>query len=363
MTESLPTLLIIPTGIGCSFGGYAGDAIPVARLLANASGCLITHPNVMNGASLYWNDKRIQYVEGYSLDRFAAGQILLRPVRQQKVGLLLDAGIEEELKQYHLQVVDACRATLGINVGPVSITEEPLNISLIRGSSGASWGELENPEVLLKAGENLKNEGATAIAVVTRFPEDCDAANIDKYRRGVGVDPLAGVEAVISHLLVKHLCIPSAHAPAMTPLPNSGMWDPRTAAEDLGNTFLPCVLVGLSRAPDLISVINDESFDRIQVSCCHHVNGLGAVIAPSSAVGSESVLACLERNIPLIVVSNPGVVNVSLQDLGFIDETFNFDRPIFFADNYLEAAGLINMIKEGLSIESLKRPISRMSVK
>ena len=33
----LPTLLVIPTGIGCELGGYAGDAIPAARLLAAAS--------------------------------------------------------------------------------------------------------------------------------------------------------------------------------------------------------------------------------------------------------------------------------------------------------------------------------------
>ena len=75
---AMPSLLIIPTGIGCSIGGYAGDAIPCARLLAAASGCLITHPNVMNGASLYWNDSRIHYVEGFSLDCFAAGEISLR---------------------------------------------------------------------------------------------------------------------------------------------------------------------------------------------------------------------------------------------------------------------------------------------
>ena len=55
-TYPFPTLLIIPTGIGCSVGGYAGDAIPAARLLASASGSLITHPNVMNGGSLYWPD-------------------------------------------------------------------------------------------------------------------------------------------------------------------------------------------------------------------------------------------------------------------------------------------------------------------
>ena len=44
---ALPTLLVIPTGVGCAVGGYAGDALPAARLLAAASGCLITHPNVM----------------------------------------------------------------------------------------------------------------------------------------------------------------------------------------------------------------------------------------------------------------------------------------------------------------------------
>ena len=46
----LPTVMVLPTGIGCAIGGYAGDALPAARLLAAASGCLITHPNVMNGA-------------------------------------------------------------------------------------------------------------------------------------------------------------------------------------------------------------------------------------------------------------------------------------------------------------------------
>ena len=31
---ALPTLLVIPTGIGCAVGGYAGDALPAARLPA-----------------------------------------------------------------------------------------------------------------------------------------------------------------------------------------------------------------------------------------------------------------------------------------------------------------------------------------
>ena len=75
VTRPLPTLMVVPTGIGCEIGGFAGDALPSARCLAAASGCLITHPNVMNGAALYWRDPRIHYVEGYALDRFAAGDL------------------------------------------------------------------------------------------------------------------------------------------------------------------------------------------------------------------------------------------------------------------------------------------------
>ncbi len=47
-------VLIVPTGIGAAIGGYAGDALPVARAMSQVCDRLITHPNVMNGAQLYW---------------------------------------------------------------------------------------------------------------------------------------------------------------------------------------------------------------------------------------------------------------------------------------------------------------------
>ena len=143
----MPTLMLVPTGIGCDIGGYAGDALPSARLLAAASGCLITHPNVMNGASLYWSDSRVLYVEGYGLDRFAVGDWALRPVRRQRIGLLLDAGIEPELAQRQIQVAEGCRASLGLEIGPVVSTDTPLEVTLECGASGASWGRLGCPVV------------------------------------------------------------------------------------------------------------------------------------------------------------------------------------------------------------------------
>jgi hypothetical protein len=339
----LPTLLVIPTGVGCAVGGYAGDGLPVARLLAAASGCLVTHPNVMNAASLYWSDRRIHYVEGWSLDRFAAGRLALAPVASQRVGLLLDAAIEPDLALRHRQVAEACRASLGLRLGPVVVSDAPLGVGLCSGSSGASWGTLARPDALLRAGERLLAAGATAVAVVARFPDDPGSEALAAYRRGAGVDALAGAEAVISHLLSRHLGVPCAHAPALDPLPLDPALDPRAAAEELGHTFLPCVLVGLSRAPDLL---NEPALR----GGCLHGDELGAVVAPAGALGGEAVLACVERGVPLIAVAaNPCVLDVGAEALGL---------TVLPAAGYAEAAGLVLALREGLDPASLRRPLA-----
>lgn len=343
--EPLPTLMVVPTGIGCEVGGYAGDAVPAARLLAAASGCLMTHPNVMNGASLYWSDPRIHYVEGSSLDRFAAGELALEPVRSQRIGLLLDAGIEEDLRLRHLQVADGCRASLGLTLGPVETTAAPIGVSLSQGESGASWGQLERPDVLLAAGERLRDAGATAIAVVARFPDDPDSEALTAYRQGGGVDALAGAEAVISHWLSRQLNLPCAHAPALSPLEIDPQLDPRAAGEELGYTFLPCVLVGLSRAPALWPAAEAPAGSV-------RPDQIGAVVAPAGALGGAAVLACAERGVPVIAVENPCVLSVTAEALGI---------EVLPASNYSEAAGLLLALREGINPEALRRPLGRLS--
>ncbi len=357
----MPTLLVVPSGIGCATGGYAGDAIPVARMLASTSGCLITHPNVMNGASLYWSDPRIFYVEGYSLDHFAIGEINLRPVRQQKIGLILDGGIEPDLQLRHLQVLDGCRASLGLDVSSVVTTDMPLGVTLCKGSSGASWGSLEHPDSLLRAGENLKKSGTTAIAVVTRFPDELPTnRELQSYRTGNGVDALAGAEALISHLMVRHLGIPCAHSPAINFLPLEPGLDPRAAGEELGFTFLTSVLVGLSRAPDLIFVQDflgqgtfAEPFNR-----CISIEDVGAAVVPEGALGGPAILACFERGIPVIAVKDPSVLHVTKDALGCDNDFYkNNGKALLSAQNYIEAAGLLALIREGIAIESCRRPL------
>ena len=139
-------VLIIPTGIGAAIGGYAGDGIPVARAIAQVCDRLITHPNVLNGAQLYWPLANTYYVEGYALDRFARGDWGLSPVHQNRIGLLFDRAIEFDLLQRHLQAADAVRATLGLDLTDYVITDAPLNVQLREAASGASWGTIGNPD-------------------------------------------------------------------------------------------------------------------------------------------------------------------------------------------------------------------------
>lgn len=47
-----------------------------------------------------------------------------------QVGLVLDCGIEEELRVRHLQVADAARASLGLPLVEYVVTDTPLQVSI-----------------------------------------------------------------------------------------------------------------------------------------------------------------------------------------------------------------------------------------
>ena len=338
-----PTIFIIPTGIGCQIGGFAGDALPSAKLLASASGCLITHPNVMNGGSLSEKNKDIFYVEGYSLDRFVRGEIGLKSVKKQKIGIIFDSSIEHEILIRHLQVADACVATLGIDVESYVLTKKPLGIVVDSESQSISGGLIENPDTLIEAGEILLDKGITAIAIVAKFPDNFDLIKTNSYREGKGVDPIAGVEAVISHLISKFLKVPCAHAPALSPIELNENLDPRAASEEIGYTFLTSVLIGLSKAPDLVELANKNENITLYPS------QIESIVVPSGALGGEGVLAGIERGLNIISVKNKNILNLDKSSLNY--------PKLIEVDNYFEAAGLILAIREGINLKSIQRPL------
>ncbi|KAK7273797.1 hypothetical protein RIF29_14860 [Crotalaria pallida] len=340
------SVMIVPTGVGAAIGGYAGDALPVARALSNVVDCLITHPNVLNAAMLYWPMPNALYVEGYALDRFAEGLWALQPVHQNRVGLVLDAGMEEELLIRQLQVADAARASLGLPVVEYTVTDTPLKVEKwVDPKTGQSTGRIKHPDSLLRAVQTLVNRSkVNAVAVVGRFPDD-DTDDVDDYRQGVGIDVLAGVEAVISHLVVKEFQIPCAHAPAMSPLPMSLSLSPKSAAEEIGYTFLPCVLAGLCNAPQYL-IKNSESIEK----GCILASDVDSVILPKDACGGNGTLAFARsgKNKPLIITveENETVLNDTPEKLGL---------EVLQVSNYWEAIGVIAAHKAGIDPFSLRR--------
>ncbi len=343
-------VLIVPTGVGAAIGGYAGDALPVARAIAQISDRLITHPNVLNGAQLYWNLSNAFYVEGYSLDKFAAGCWGLRPVHQNRVGLILDQGIEPDLRLRHLQAADATRATLGLNLTDYVVTDAPLNVELRTAASGASWGTIGNPDSLLRAAEVLIHQAkAEAIAVVARFPDDSGSDALVAYRHGQGVDPLAGAEAVISHLIVRTFQVPCAHAPALMPLPLDPDLSPRSAAEELGYTFLPCVLVGLSRAPQYVVVKTPNSASLPGDIWATDVD---AVVVPATACGGSAVMSLSQLQTRIIAVEeNQTSMQVPPEHLGI---------KAIRVHSYLEALGVLVAHRAGISPDALSPSLSSL---
>lgn len=375
-SPSLPghtTVLLIPTGVGAAIGGYAGDGLPAARLLAAATDTLITHPNVLNGGSLYGPPANALYVEGYALDAFCAGAWGLRPVRRggdgQAVGLLLDAGLGTDAVTRHVQVADAARATLGLRVVAVASTAEPLGVSLTRvaGDAAASSGRIDAPGALLAAADRLVEAGATALAVVALFPDEGNdtggdaeggedaaaaaAAALAEYRAGAGVDALAGAEAVISHLLTRHTCLPCAHAPALSPLDADAGVSPKAAAEELGYTFLPCVLVGLAGAPSLLVPPHSPPPAAGDIWAAD----VDVVVVPADACGGAGLLALAGRPDPPLIVAvaaNTTVLDVPPEAVGI--------EGVVHVATYAEAAGVVLAHRAGIFRDALGPDVPRI---
>ena len=106
--------------------------------------------SALPAASLYSPRPNILYTEGFALDEFSAGKWGLRPFLphqgSHKIGLILDAGMEEDMRLRHMQVADGARAALGVDVGGVVVTEEPMEVGLgvmPGGDHGGRWASRE----------------------------------------------------------------------------------------------------------------------------------------------------------------------------------------------------------------------------
>ena len=334
MKKPFITLHIVPTGIGASVGGYAGDATPVTNLMASISDYVITHPNVVNAANLFHPYPNVLYVEGYMLDQFLMGNIDLQLSRGNKTGIVVDKSCEPFTSDI-VNAINAVRMTAGVDVTEYIFTDEPIIPQIsFSAESGIYNGKIANPQTLLDTCDRLIKNGAEAIAVFTYIddiPEDADI----NYQQGKGPDPIGIVEALISRLVSFKFNVPAAHAPVFPISSKREIVYSRAAAEETGFTFIPCVLLGLSKAPLPVRCDNNPfSINR---------NLISAIVLPYNALGGVASMVGL--NSPVIAVKeNETILNMDKKVLAI--------KNLIEVDNYLEAVGLLVSIKEGIKITS-----------
>ena len=289
---------VVPTGIGASIGGYAGDASLWARKFAREMN-LIVNPNVVNAACFSGITDNMLYVEGWALSKFFKGEINLIPAQENKIGVIFDKSIPQDVLNIHINTINAVKTVYGVEVIGYEQTGSPCGVQFFITENGISSGVLEHPKTILDAAQNLIKKGANAIAVVALF-DDPDEA--DGYSQGNAVDVVGGIEAVISHYLSSELKLPVAHAPAF--LDNEISKEivcSKASAEYITPTFLPCILLGLQNAPQF----------TIDKNIGIGVNDLSALIMPYNSLGSSIVFDAIKNNVKVCVIKeNSTVLNI-----------------------------------------------------
>lgn len=282
---------IVPTGIGASIGGFAGDASKWARKISKKCK-LIVNPNVVNAACFSGITDNMLYVEGYTLDNFFKGNCFLKESYNNKVGVVFDKAIQQDVLNIHINTINAVKTVYDIDILGYEITEAPVGVEFFIDRTGTSAGNVKNLGTLKEAAEKLINKGCNAIAIVCHFPED----DGEDYARGIGADPVGGVEAIISHYISKELQVPCAHAPAFSDYTiSSDIVDSRCSAEYITPTFLPCILLGLAQAPLITSNKQDIKNSDIDFLVLPY-NSLGCIPALEFSGMGKKIYAIKENN-------------------------------------------------------------------
>lgn len=337
---------VIPTGVRCEFGGYAGDATPVTNLLASTVDLLITHPNAVNASELNEMAENILYVEGKSLDDLLLGHIGLLPSTSNRVGTFIDP-TGSEYVDYVIDTLNAARTVKGIACGTYSILEGEPKVQILWSEKGCAVGTVLHPEIILRGVVSLLSQGAEAVGGVSVI-HGITREMFEKHLAGLIPNPSGGVEAIITHLISKIFRIPTAHAPLpyYQEIKAKGTSNPRASAEFISTPHYYCVLKGLAKAPRVIPVASLEDAPSHAVT----VNNVGAIVVPASCLGGIPALAGEYSGIPVIAVrENTTVLNVTNDRMHM--------RNVIEVDSYLEAAGVLLALRKGISLESLRRPI------
>jgi hypothetical protein len=115
------------------------------------------------------------------------------------------------------------------------------------------------------------------------------------------------------------------------------------SAEMVSVSYLHCILKGLWKAPQ----ITTNEFKGFPIQAVD----IGFLVSPMCY--GEPHKTCQNRGIPIIFVEENKTI--------YKDE-FPIRRRDVIVKNYIEAAGVVLAMKEGISLDSLQRPIKGVKV-
>ena len=346
--------MLIPTGIGAAIGGHAGDATPVAQLLASACDTLIVHPNVVNASDINEMPANSLYVEGSVLCRFFMGTIGLQPVRSNRVLVLIHPHADRVFTNLAVNAVNAARASYGLNCPHLIEMERPLVMSPDYTGSDRAAGSVEGFDHLFHLLDKHRADyDAVAIASVISTP--MHYYNDYFLSDGNMVNPWGGVESMLTHTISSLYDLPSAHAPMLESQDvldiETGIVDPRMAAEVISVSFLQCVLKGLQRSP---RIITDEK--AMQEQGVLTARDISCLVQPDQCLGLPTI-AALEQGIPVIAVKeNENLMKNDLTALPWAK------GQLHLVENYWEAAGVLGALRTGIDPMSVRRPLQAISL-
>lgn len=351
--SSFNVAFIVPTGIGSTIGGHAGDSTPAARLIGAVCDQIILHPNVVNASDINEMPENALYVEGSVLSRLLMGTVGLQPVRANRVLTVMDNHPIDYLRNATINTVSSARATYGLSCDSTVLLDPPIHLDAVYTASGRASGTVENLQGLVRLlAERKGSYDAVALATKIAVPL---ASQVDYFSdEEEMINPWGGAEAIFTHTISSLFDVPTAHAPITADEEidslELGLVDPRKAAEAISFTYFQCVLKGLRQSPKIVSY-GEDGWPRGALS----VDNVSCLVMPDGAVGLPT-LAALQQGIPVIAVrENENILENDLTALPWAR------GQLYIVENYWEAVGVLAAIKAGIDPLSARRPLADTS--
>ena len=351
--SSFNVVFVVPTGVGAEVGGHAGDATPASTLLASICDRLITHPNVFNASDIIQIPPNAWYVEGSLLARLLMGTIGLRPVRSNRLLVLIQDHEDEMFTNAAINSVNAARSSYGLSA-QICLVDREFRMVSAYSDQGAASGQIYGLERVF---DILDRHAGTFDAVAITSVIELSQELHQRYYEEAGdiVNPWGGVEAMLTHAITLGYGVPAAHSPMLESREiadmDFGVVDPRMAAEVVSIAFLQCILRGLQHSPAVVPIDVHKKgigLGAADVSC---------LVLPDRCIGLPT-LAALWQGIPVVAVADKtNRMENRLTSLPWREGQF------YQVANYLEAAGVVASLRAGLDPNTTKRPVTSAMIR